>query len=165
MIQKKICMVGLFATGKTSLVRRFVYSKFSESYHSTIGVKIDRKDVSVDGKDVKLLLWDLAGKDGFEDIQTSYLRGAAGILYVADGTRPETVQELTALRERAEAAVGSVPSLVALNKHDLTDAWAITEADIARLGNEGWRSFVTSAKTGDGVEAAFQQLAAEATRV
>lgn len=162
MIQKKICMVGLFATGKTSLVRQFVYSKFSESYHSTIGVKIDRKDVTVDGQEVKLLLWDLAGKDGFEDIQTSYLRGTAGILYVADGTRRETVEELTALRQRAESAVGSVPSLVALNKHDLTNAWALTDADIAALTGDGWRSFLTSAKTGNGVEDAFHQLAREA---
>ena len=47
MIQKKVCMVGVFATGKTSLVHRFVHSLFSAKYHSTVGVKIDRKQVQV----------------------------------------------------------------------------------------------------------------------
>jgi small GTP-binding protein len=90
MIQKKVCMVGVFGTGKTSLVQRFVHSMFSERYLSTVGVKIDRKAMQMDGADLTLVLWDLAGRDGHEDITSSYLRGAHAILYVADGTRRET---------------------------------------------------------------------------
>ena len=75
MIQKKVCMVGLFGTGKTSLVQRFVHSMFSERYLSTVGVKIDRKPLELDGDQLTLVLWDLAGRDGHEDITTSYLRG------------------------------------------------------------------------------------------
>src|SRR6185295_15250827 len=56
MIQKKVCMVGLFGTGKTSLVQRFVHSLFSERYLSTVGVKIDRKQVDLDGTTVALVL-------------------------------------------------------------------------------------------------------------
>ncbi|HYL29829.1 MAG TPA: GTP-binding protein, partial [Gemmatimonadales bacterium] len=98
MIQKKICMVGLFGTGKTSLVQRFVHSRFSERYLTTVGVKIDRKEVEVDGAGITIVLWDLAGRDGHEDITASYLRGAHGILYVADGTRRETCDQLPELR-------------------------------------------------------------------
>ncbi len=45
MLQKKICMVGAFATGKTSLVAQFVRSIFSEKYQTTVGVKIDKKQL------------------------------------------------------------------------------------------------------------------------
>ncbi|MDH4350622.1 MAG: GTP-binding protein [Gemmatimonadota bacterium] len=159
MIQKKVCMVGVYATGKTSLVRQFVHAKFSDKYLSTVGVKIDRKPVQVGGQDVNLLLWDLEGRDGVQDIQTSYLRGAAGVIYVADGTRRETVTQVFELRELVQGAVGAVPEVLALNKVDLADQWIVTSADRANLAQVPWHTFDTSAKTGDGVEAAFQWLA------
>ena len=90
MIQKKVCMVGVFGTGKTSLVQRFVHSMFSERYLSTVGVKIDRKPIQLDGADLTLVLWDLAGRDGHEDITTSYLRGSHAVLYVAASSTPRS---------------------------------------------------------------------------
>ena len=78
MIQKKVCMIGVFGTGKTSLVQQYVHSKFSEKYHSTVGVKIDRKTVDVNGETVSLVLWDIAGKDAEEDVPASYVRGQIG---------------------------------------------------------------------------------------
>ncbi|MFN6951418.1 MAG: Rab family GTPase, partial [Albidovulum sp.] len=86
MIQKKICLLGAFAVGKTSLVARFVRSTFSDKYLTTVGVKIDRKDLDLPGTPVTLMLWDLAGEDEFNTVQMSYLRGSAGLLIVADGT-------------------------------------------------------------------------------
>ena len=88
MIQKKVCMVGVFGTGKTSLVQRYVHSLFSSKYHSTVGVKIDRKQVRVGETDVNLLLWDVEGRTAEQEIPASYLRGAHAVLFVADGTRP-----------------------------------------------------------------------------
>jgi small GTP-binding protein len=158
MIQKKVCMVGLYGTGKTSLVQRFVHSLFSERYLSTVGVKIDRKPVELDGTSVTLMLWDLAGRDGHEDITTSYLRGAHAILYVADGTRRETCDQLPELRALVRGAAGEVPEVLALNKSDLRERWTITEADEQGLAS-GWDLVRTSAKTGTGVEDAFQRLA------
>ncbi len=159
MIQKKVCMVGFFATGKTSLVRQFVHAKFSDKYLSTVGVKVDRKEVAVGGDAVHLLLWDLEGKDGVQDLQTSYLRGASGIIYVADGTRRETCTRMPELHASVRAAVGDTPAVVALNKADLTGEWAVTEGDREALSSFPWHVFTTSAKTGDGVEAAFRWLA------
>jgi len=158
-IQKKVCMVGFFATGKTSLVGQFVHSKFSEKYLSTVGVKVDRKEVAVGGNAVNLLLWDLEGRDGVQDLQTSYIRGTSGIIYVVDGTRRETYTRLPELRDRVLGAVGEVPAVVALNKADLTDQWTLTDADRDALAGVQWHVFTTSAKTGDGVEAAFLWLA------
>jgi small GTP-binding protein len=158
MIQKKVCMVGVFGTGKTSLVQRFVHSLFSERYLSTVGVKIDRKPVELDGSTVTLMLWDLAGRDGHEDITTSYLRGAHAILYVADGTRRETCDQLPELRHLVRDAAGEVPAVLALNKADLTDRWALGGGDEETLAG-GWDMVRTSAKTGDGVEEVFRRIA------
>ena len=158
MIQKKVCMVGLYGTGKTSLVQRFVHSLFSERYLSTVGVKIDRKPVELDGTSLTLMLWDLAGRDGHEDITTSYLRGTHAVLYVADGTRRETCDQLPELRTLVRDAAGEVPEVLALNKSDLKERWAITDADEQGLAS-AWDLVRTSAKTGEGVEDAFQRLA------
>lgn len=157
MIQKKVCMVGLYGTGKTSLVQRFVHSMFSERYLSTVGVKIDRKPVEIDGASLTLVLWDLAGRDGHEDITTSYLRGAHAVLYVADGTRRETCDQLPELRALAREAAGDVPGVLALNKADLKEGWVLDRRDEEALARD-WDMVRTSAKTGDGVEEVFRRL-------
>lgn len=159
MIQKKICMVGVFGTGKTSLVQRFVHSLFSDKYHSTVGVKIDRKQVELGDKTVNLVLWDLAGRDEFEDIPMSYLRGSAGVFFVVDGTRRETFDQVFEIREMVQNAIGDVPALVALNKKDLSDEWRLGKGDYKALTDAGLHTVTTSAKTGAGVEDAFLWLA------
>lgn len=92
MISRKICMLGAYAVGKTSLVRKFVHGVFSEKYLTTIGAKIDKKELVVDGTELTLVLWDLAGEDGFEKVRLSYLRGSSGYLLVVDGTREASLQ-------------------------------------------------------------------------
>ncbi|MDH3458735.1 MAG: GTP-binding protein [Gemmatimonadota bacterium] len=163
MIQKKICMVGVFATGKTSLVRQFVFSKFSERYHSTVGVKIDRKRVTVGDREVNMLLWDLEGRDGAQELQTSYLRGASGIIYVCDGTRPDTFEQVFELRTLVDQTVGTVPSVLALNKADLASEWRIADAQVSENEDSTWHVLRTSAKTGHGVEEAFLWIATAMT--
>ena len=164
MIQKKICMLGAFAVGKTSLVRRYVHSMFDERYQTTVGVKIDKKTLTVDGQDVTLMLWDLYGEDEFQSLRLSYLRGTSGYLLVADGTRPESLDRIHSLQITAERSIGAVPFLVLINKADLADQWAITEDDIADMRERGWNVLRTSAKSGSGVEEAFALLAQEMVR-
>ena len=159
MIQKKICMVGVYGTGKTSLVQRFVHSLFSDKYHSTVGVKIDRKQVDLDGTMVNLVLWDLAGREESEEIPTSYFRGSAGIFYVVDGTRRETFDQIFEIRGSVQGTIGIVPSLVALNKKDLVDEWRLGQGDYNALMDAGLHTLGTSAKSGEGVEDAFLWLA------
>jgi small GTP-binding protein len=159
MLQKKICMLGSFAVGKTSLVSRFVRSIYSEKYHTTVGVKIDKKQVQVDDKQVNLILWDLYGEDEFQKVHMSYLRGAAGYLLVVDGTRRETLDKAMVLRQRTEESVGKIPFIIVINKSDLKDEWEIDEAAIKQLVDSGLKVFESSAKSGLGVEEAFHSLA------
>lgn len=158
MIQKKVCMLGGFAVGKTSLVSRFVSSIFSEKYLTTVGVKIDKKTVDADGKEVTLVLWDINGQDEFQDVQESYLRGTSGYLLVVDGTRRATLETAAKLQEKAEAVAGNVPFVVVLNKSDLATEWQVDERGIVKFAEQGWMIVRTSAKTGEGVEETFLKL-------
>jgi len=159
MIQKKICMLGAFAVGKTSLVSRFVKSLFSGKYHSTVGVKVDKKLVVLGEEQLDLLLWDLYGEDEFQKIRPSYLRGSAGYVLVADGTRRETLDRAVVLQNRAEEIVGTVPFVLMVNKSDLGEKWEVDADALAELEKRDWPAFKTSAKTGAGVEEAFRTLA------
>ncbi len=159
MMQKKICMLGAFAVGKTSLVSRFVRSVFADRYLTTVGVKVDKKVIAVDGSDVTLMLWDLYGHDDFQSVRTSYLRGASGYLLVADGTRQQTIEIARALQKTANGVLGSVPFVFLLNKSDLESEWQVDERALIRIAELGWPIIRTSAKTGVGVEDAFLRLA------
>jgi small GTP-binding protein len=164
MIQKKVCMVGTSGVGKTSLVAKFVHSMFSDKYLTTVGVKIDKKTVAVDGNEVMLMIWDLAGDDDYQRLQTSYARGISGYLLVADGTRQITLDHTIEIQGRVTEATGPVPFLLALNKADLASQWAINDSRIADLDARQWKFFKTSAKDGAGVEEAFVELGRLITR-
>lgn len=159
MIKKKICMLGAFAVGKTSLVQRYVHSLFSEKYHTTVGVKIDKKPVSAKGTRVDLILWDIYGEDEFQEVRPSYLRGASGCLLVVDGTRRYTLDTAHALLKRTQETVGRIPVIFVFNKSDLIDTWEIEPVQVEALENQGVVVIRTSAKDGSGVESAFTTLA------
>ncbi|HTZ99517.1 MAG TPA: Rab family GTPase [Candidatus Aquilonibacter sp.] len=158
MLQKKICMLGSFAVGKTSLVRRYVESIYSDDYHTTVGVKIDKKVVQVGAQEVTLVLWDLYGEDEFQKMRWSYVKGASGYLLVSDGTRRATFEKALALEEGVRQAIGAVPFLFVLNKADLASSWEVDAGMEAQLAAKGWDVMRTSAKNGDNVEAAFRKL-------
>jgi small GTP-binding protein len=159
MFQKKVCVLGAFGVGKTSLVRRYVQSIFSDAYLTTVGVKIDKKNLNVGEMPVTLILWDIAGEDDVTAIRMSYLRGASGYFLVADGTRGETLDVASSIQTRAAAEVGSVPFVLLLNKADLLNDWDLVAQSVETLQNAGWTILRTSAKTGEGVEEAFQLMA------
>jgi len=160
MLQKKICMLGSFSVGKTSLVRRFVESIFSEAYQTSIGVKVDKKVVRANDEDVTLVLWDIHGEDVYQKIRMSYLRGMSGYLLVIDGTRRQTLDDALALNERIVQEAGKVPAILVFNKSDLVDKWEIDSTRESELIAAGWNIVRTSAKTGDAVEDVFSKLAA-----
>jgi hypothetical protein len=158
MLEKKICMLGTLAVGKTSLVRRFIEGIYSEDYQTSIGVKVDKKSVREAGQEVKLVLWDIFGEDRFQKVQASYWRGMFGYLLVVDGTRRNTLDEALALNERVVGTGLKVPAVLLVNKCDLADQWEIGADRLAQLTESGWEIMRTSAKTGENVDAAFSRL-------
>lgn len=164
-VSKKVCLLGDFAVGKTSLVRRFVYNAFDDKYISTLGVKVSRKAVVVpradDVVEVVMMLWDLAGSEEFNSVRASYLRGAAGAVLVCDLTRPETLDSLEAYaRDVQQTVPHAVNFILAANKTDLADQQRLTRAQVeavaARLNAP---VYTTSARVGAEVDELFRHLA------
>jgi hypothetical protein len=151
-------MLGDFGVGKTSLVARFVRNTFSDKYLTTVGVKVDSKLVEAGGSSVKLVIWDIAGKSALDTLNQSYLRGASGLILVVDGTREPTLRSALYLQMQANSVLNTPPAVLLVNKLDLIDKWEILPATIAEL-RKTIPVFETSARTGDGVEAAFAELA------
>ncbi len=159
MLAKKICMVGAFAVGKSSLVRRYVESLFDEKYHTTIGVKIDKKIVTVESEQVRLMIWDIEGVDVFTDLNPTYLRGASGIVLVVDQTRENSVTSASSILNIVTQHLDTVPLVLMVNKNDLSGEFGVSQQQIKALGIEPENTFLTSAKTGEAVDCAFHRLA------
>ena len=162
-VARKVCLLGDFAVGKTSLVRRFVEGRFDDKYLSTIGVKVDRKvlHLSTDtGEvDLKLMVWDLAGGPERGVVVPSYYRGASGAIIVCDLTRPETLDRVPHYTQDFLAANPFACLVLAANKADLSEARCLGDEQLADVASAQHAPlFVTSAKTGEQVEAMFQQF-------
>ncbi|HHI76906.1 MAG TPA: GTP-binding protein [Gammaproteobacteria bacterium] len=159
MLTRKICMIGDFAVGKTSLVRRYVHSTFSEGYHTTVGVKVDSKLLDLPSGDrLKLVLWDIAGNDRLGSLDRSYLQGASGYLLVADSTRRETLESAIALQGDVEVLLGPRPFVLIANKIDLEAQYQLDRELLGQLASRGWDTLAGSALSGEGVETAFRLL-------
>ncbi len=154
-IAKKVIVAGYFGVGKTSLIRRFVHQKFSDQYLTTIGVKIDKKIVSINGTSVNMILWDIAGEQTVSKIPKSYFTGAQGLIYVFDLTREETYVDLENQLFDIQKQNPGIQTIVLGNKSDL-----IEDDQLEEIRSEVTTNFrTTSAMSGDNVEEAFTHLA------
>ena len=167
-LSKKVCLLGDFAVGKTSLVRRFVYDRFDDQYISTIGVKVSRKTLEIPHEaglvNLTLMLWDLAGGEKFSALQPSYLRGAAGAILVCDLTRPQTLLALHGYITDIRNVNPQASLILAANKHDLlrqpeSGDWYLSVSDVQTFAVEqNLPLYLTSAKSGSQVEGLFNHL-------
>jgi small GTP-binding protein len=168
-MSKKVCLLGDFAVGKTSLVRRYVYDLFDDKYISTIGVKVSRKTVAVPTDSgivtLAMMLWDLAGSEEFDRMRASYLRGASGAVLVCDLTRPETLDSSLAYAHDLAEISPAAKLVLAANKRDLVEptpagsALHLSNGQVEQLAaGLAVPHFLTSAKTGHEVEELFSTL-------
>lgn len=155
---KKVILTGSFGVGKTSLFNQFVYNKFDDKYLTTIGVKVNKKVITVDGKDISLLLWDIAGEVAQDKVPTSYFLGASGIIYVFDLARPLTYRNIESDYKYLQELLPGGNIKIVGNKKDL-----VTEKEILSIKAllPVPLDITTSAKTGENVDELFQKLGKE----
>lgn len=155
MTSKKVILAGSFGVGKTSLFSKFLYNKFSEKYLTTIGVKVDKKEVDINGERLTMILWDIAGEVSQEKVPRTYWLGASGIIYVFDLTRPTTFKNMeNDISYLSKILPGGIIKIVG-NKKDL-----LSDDEIDKLKNSIPLDcdLFTSAKTGENVERLFYNL-------
>jgi small GTP-binding protein len=174
-IKKKIIMLGDSAVGKTSMVRRFVFDQFEDTYISTIGSKVSKKGLQIkrggDEVELKLVIWDILGRVGYNATHARSFAGADGAILIADLSRKETLKSL----ERywiplLFEVVENVPMVFASNKSDLVGDISYKPEEMEEIAsryNLGIKdslhenlqvSYMTSAKTGENVENVFESL-------
>jgi small GTP-binding protein len=164
-IKRKVLLLGDGAVGKTSLIRRFVVDKFSDDYITTIGTKVTKKDLRLESParaiDLTFMIWDVLGQKGYKNIQESAFLGSKGALLVYDVSRPDTIKSLKDYwLKNLGKVLGSTPFVLVGNKADLLrDRDQAAETLEYLKDSFGVRGFLTSAKTGENVEACFVQLA------
>ena len=156
----KLCMLGAFGVGKTSLVRRYVYKEFSDSFSTTLGVKVEEKTIEgLSDEAVDVRVWDTHGGSRLGDVERSYLGGVGGYLLVVDVSRPETMDVAGAIADEAKYRLPEVPFVALLNKCDLTEYKDELVQVRAKVEELGWKYYQTSAKKGENVSTAFEALA------
>jgi len=159
-LTRKVCMLGDFGVGKTSLVARFIHQSFTERYITTIGVKVDTKLLEVGEHSFKLVLWDIAGRNALDLARMSYLQGASGVLLVADGTREPSMRSAVHLFMQARGELPDLKAVLLVNKFDLLEQWEVGPAALVEA-RRIMPVFESSARTGEGVEAGFAALAGQ----
>ena len=154
MINRKVLITGSFGVGKTSLFNRVIHNEFSEQYLTTIGVKVDKKNLEVDGQQISLVLWDVAGEVSQQKVPKSYFLGASAVIYVFDLSRPATCKNMYADIEIIQEILPGCLIKIVGNKKDLVDEDTLTAF------NEKYQpNYYTSAKTGENVELLFKDIA------
>ncbi|HEQ78687.1 MAG TPA: GTP-binding protein [Euryarchaeota archaeon] len=157
----KICLIGDGAVGKTSLVQKFVLDKFDDSYITTIGTKVMKKDVEVSDTRVTMMLWDILGQKDYNRLQSSSFVGSQGAILVLDRTRRETLDSLSQYwSPRFKEVIPLGFLVIAANKNDLVEQFQLSQSEIESFAKElDAPYFLSSAKTGENVEKMFSSMA------
>ncbi len=164
-IQRKICLLGDGAVGKTSLIRKYVMDKFDDKYLPTIGTKVSRKEIVIPFQkekivvDLTIIIWDIVGQKAYQKLRRMYYQGANGALVVCDITRRDTLESIREWTKSLFQVSKPVPVLLLANKSDLIHKAEFKPPDLEAIAAE-FRSpyFYTSAKSGANVNRAFHRL-------
>merc|ERR1711998_306148 len=145
----KYIIIGDTGVGKSCLLLQFTDKRFQPVHDLTIGVEFGARMINIDGKQIKLQIWDTAGQESFRSITRSYYRGAAGALLVYDITRKDTFNHLSSWLE--EVRQNGNPDIMVMligNKADLDSRRQVSSEEGERFAKENGLIFLeTSAKT------------------
>ena len=163
-VKKKICLIGDWGVGKTSLIRKYVFNQFDDKYLVTFGTKISKKRIKYKLQedrmiDLNLLIWDIMGQKEFKKVQLNAYKSANGAFIVCDVTRRESLNNILNWHSDLLSITGDIPVVILANKHDLLNQGEFTNKDVEDLANNlNAKYFFTSAKTGFNVEDAFKEI-------
>jgi len=160
----KICIVGDFSIGKTTLLHQYLERRFNPNIASTIGSNFFVKRIKIPGFKnlITLQIWDLAGQSHFKWVRQEFYKGAKGIVYVFDLTNKKTFLNLRKWKKEVEEILEDYASVLVGNKLDLINPG---NSEIKKEESDDLNQFLgaigyyqASAKLGIGVEDFFSKL-------
>jgi len=158
----KLVFLGDQAVGKTSIITRFMYDKFDNTYQATIGIDFLSKTMYLEDRTVRLQLWDTAGQERFRSLIPSYIRDSSVAVIVYDVTNRTSFLNTAKWLEEVRAERGNdVIIMFVGNKTDLVDKRQVSIEDGENKAKEWGVMFIeTSAKAGFNIKALFRKIAA-----
>ena len=158
-----IIIIGDASVGKSNLLLRFNNNQFDDALKPTIGADFYSKTMDLEGQKVNTKFWDTAGQERYRAIGGRFFKDAHGILLVYDVTRKETFDNLEKwINDIEEMSKDDIKVMLIGNKNDLLDEKQVSDEEGLSLAKEkNFFFFETSAKTGENVENAFNELIKE----
>lgn len=156
----KVVLVGDPAVGKTSLVIRYATSTFETNLLPTMGVNIVAKELSIEGRIVTLVIWDIGALEHYLELRKKYYSGASIAALVYDVTRRETIENIKVWLDEVKSCFSfDIPVVLVGNKTDLPER-NISREEGEKLAREIRTTLTeTSAKTGENVRKLFEKIA------
>jgi small GTP-binding protein len=156
----KVSIIGDYAVGKTSLIKRYTTDSFNEGYKATLGAAISTFKTKIDDDDVSLQVWDLAGQTSFRRVRVQYLFGTDFAIAVFDLTRKESLDSIKEWVDDVRQGAPEVLLYLVGNKTDLKDARVVNatmaEKIMKKMKMLGYME--TSAKDGTNVRELFEVI-------
>ena len=157
----KIVVIGDISVGKTSILSRFRYGSFEDSYMPTLGIDFFTKNLFYEDKTIRLILWDTAGQERFRSLIPSYLKNADCIIIVYDITNKESFNSLNHwLNSAKENTIEGTIFIICGNKSDLKEKRTISNEEVNKFIEKNELIYVEcSALNGEGIKELFNTIA------
>lgn len=156
-VSYKIVVLGPSGVGKTSIVMRYSAGLFSDNTTMTVGAGYVKCEVDLPEDTVVLNVWDTAGQERFSSLIPLYVRSAQGCLLVCDVSQPGEI--IKTMEKQYKELTDNIYVLVCLNKIDLGESPDVCNSVMRWCRDKGLKYFKTSAKTGEGIEDVFIEMA------
>ena len=159
----QILIIGDTSVGKSSLISRYANGTFREEYLATVGLDYCTKNEIINNKTIQIKLWDTAGQERFKALTQNYFRNAEGVLLVYDVTSTDSFDNLkywiSSIKDNMKQQDMNIPLIIIGNKIDMEDSREIIKENAEKFaGENNYKYFETSAKTGVGVDDAIREL-------
>ena len=158
----KLVFLGEQSVGKTSLITRFMYDSFDDTYQATIGIDFLSKTMYLEDRTVRLQLWDTAGQERFQSLIPSYIRDSTVAVVVYDITNTNSFRQTSKWMDVVRRERGSDVIIVLVgNKTDLSDKRQVAIDEGERKARQLNVMFIeSSAKSGYNIKQLFRRVAA-----
>ncbi|MGV9203150.1 MAG: Rab family GTPase [Promethearchaeia archaeon] len=155
----KIVIIGDGAVGKTSLIKKYTQGTFQKDYIKTLGAQFSKYDEEVNGNNVKLFFWDIAGQSEFKIMRGTFFKGSKAAIIVFSHTDEESYMHISEWHDEFVKHCGEQPVVLFGNKVDLVEEGLNDERVQSIVDKRDFLGYYkTSAKTGEGVFKAFRAI-------